>query len=59
MSDKKTKIECRLTTSGTEKANEKVVGDLSVPDPDPAVGEKVIKEVMEEDIEDESQSENS
>lgn len=59
MSDKKTKIDCRLTTSGTGKANEKAVGDLSVPDPDPAVGKQIIEEEMEKDSEDDCQSEDS
>lgn len=59
MSDKKTKIDCRLTTSGTDKANEKAVGDLSVPDPDPSVGKQIIEEVMEKDSDDDGQSADS
>jgi hypothetical protein len=46
MSDKKTKIECRLITHGTNKAKAKVIGDLNVPDPEPAIGEQILQEEM-------------
>ncbi len=55
MSDKKTKMECRLTARGTNKANTKAVDDLVVPDPEPAVGERIIREAMEEETEDDNQ----
>jgi len=59
MSDKKTKVECRLTTHGTEKANAKAVDDLSISDPEPSVGKQVIEEMMEEDIDDGSEQKDS
>ena len=59
MSDKKTKIECRLTSYGTEKANAKVVDDLAVPDPEPTVGEQIIKDATEEGTEDDDQTKTS
>jgi hypothetical protein len=59
MSDKKTKVECRLNTQGTDKANAKVVDDLKIPDPESAVGEQVIRDVMEEGSEDDSETGNS
>ena len=59
MSDKKTQIDCRLITRGTDKANAKAIEDLKVPDPEPAVGEQVIKDAMEEGSEDDSQAGNS
>jgi len=54
MSDKKTKIECRLTTQGTSKANAKAVDDLKIPDPEPTEGARAIKEATEEETEDDS-----
>ena len=59
MSHEKNKIECRLKAEGTDKANEKVVKDLAVPDPDPKVGKRVLGELMEEESKDDSGSENS
>jgi hypothetical protein len=59
MSDKKTKVRCRLTTCGTDKANAKAIDDLAIPDPEPIVGKKIIEEAVEEDIKDDGQSENS
>lgn len=59
MSDGKNKIECRLKATGTDKANEKVVQDLAVPDPDPKVGKKILGELMEEESTDDSESKNS
>lgn len=52
MSDKKTKVECRLIARGTDEANTQAVDDLAVPDPELAVGKKLIKEMMEEKTED-------
>jgi hypothetical protein len=59
MSGKKTKVSCHLVTRGTNKANVKAIDDMTVPDPEPVVGKKIIEEAMEEDTEDEGQSENS
>jgi len=59
MSDKKTKVECHLTTKGTDGVNAKVIDDLAVPDPDPSIGKKIIQEAMEEEKEDECQQEDS
>lgn len=59
MSDEKNKIECRLKATGTDQANEKVIKDLAVPDPDPKVGKKVLGELMEEESTDDSGSKNS
>jgi hypothetical protein len=59
VSDKKTKVDCRLTVCGTNRANAKVIDDLAVPDPESAVGEQIIKEAMKEEIEDDSQQGNS
>lgn len=59
MSDKKTKVECRLITHGTDKAKANALDDLSVPDPEQSVSKKIIKEAMEKDVEDGSKSENS
>ena len=52
MSDKKTKVDCRLVTRGTEKANAEAIGDLAIPDPEPIVGEQAIKEAIEKDEQD-------
>lgn len=59
MSDSKTKVDCRLITRGTDKANAKVIDDLAVPDPEPAIGKKVIREATEEDTEDGNRTGNS
>ena len=56
MSDEKNKIECRLKATGTDKANEKVVKDLSVPDPDPKVGKRILGELTEEELTDDNGS---
>jgi hypothetical protein len=56
MSDKKTKVECRLNTRGTDKVNAKVVDDLTIPDPEPTTGKKIIEELMEKETEDGSKS---
>ncbi len=52
MSDKKTKVECRLITRGADEVNANVIGDLAIPDPEPIVGKQMIQEAMEEDKED-------
>ncbi len=59
VSDKKTKLSCRLVTKGTEQANANASDDLNVPDPEPAVGEKIIQEAMREEEEDDSESDCS
>lgn len=59
MSEKKTKVECRLVTYGTDKVNAKVVDDLIIPDPEPATGKKIIEELMEKETEDGSKSATS
>lgn len=59
MSDKKTKFESRLMTRGTDRANAKVVDDLSVSDPEPSVGKQVIEEAIEKDVDDDSEQEDS
>ena len=59
MSDKKTKMNCRLITRGTQKANAKVIDDLAIPDPELAIGKQIIQNVTEEKAEDGGQSKNS
>ncbi len=59
MSDKKTKVNCRLVTKGTEQADASANDDLNVPDPEPAVGKKIIQEAMREEDEDGSESDCS
>jgi len=59
MSDKKTQVDCRLITNGTERANAKVIKDLNVSDPEPVVGKQIIKDAMGEGSEDDSKTENS
>lgn len=59
MSDKKTKMECRLITRGTDKVNAQIIDDLAVPDPELDIGEQAIRKEMEKDIEDDSQSRDS
>lgn len=58
-SDKLTVVKCNLTTRGTQEANIKVIDDLTIPDPEPAIGKQIIKEAVEDEIEDDSQSDNS
>ena len=59
MSEKKSKIDGRLKATGTIEANAKVIEDLSVPDPEPAVGKKILDELMEEGSKDDEGSKNS
>ena len=47
MSDKKTKVECRLLTRGTDKVNAKVIDYLKIPDPESTEGMRVIQEELE------------
>jgi len=54
MSDKKTKVECRLVTRGTQAANTKAIDDLAIPDPDSAVGKQIIEDEMGEETKDDS-----
>lgn len=49
MSDKKTKVDCKLTTIGTDGANAKIIKDLNIPDPHPAVGKKIIEDAIEDE----------
>lgn len=59
MKNEKTKIGCRLMTRGTGAANAKVLDDLIIPDPDPAVGKQIIVDAVEEEKDDENQPEAS
>ena len=59
MSDKKTKVDCRLITRGTDGANAKAIDDLAISDPEPAVGKQIIKEMLEEEVDDDGQPGNS
>lgn len=59
MSDKKTKVECRLVALGTDKINAKVIEDLVIPDPEDTIGKQIILDVTEEEIEDDNQSDDS
>lgn len=46
MDNSKIKVDCRLTTRGTEKMNTKVVEDLLVADPEHNIGEQIIREAI-------------
>lgn len=59
MSDEKTKIECGLVTRGTTKANSQAVDDLTILDPDPIIGKRIVEEGLEKDIKYDSKSEDS
>lgn len=59
MSDKKTKVECRLVIRSDNEANAKVIDDLAIPDPEAATGEQIIREAIEKDSEDEGKPKNS
>ena len=59
MSDEKTKVGCSLVTRGTAKANTQAVDDLNIPDPEPAIGKRIVEEVMEKDIDNDSKPEDS
>jgi len=59
MSDKKTKVECRLLTRGTDKVNAKVIDDLKIPDPESTEGMRVIQEEIEKESEDDCKRNNS
>lgn len=59
MGDKKTKVDCCLTTRGTKQANAKAVDDLTVPDPEPAIGEQIIQDAIEKKLDDDSQPDHS
>lgn len=59
MSDKKTKVGCNLVTRGTAEANAQVVDDLAIPDPEPAIGKRLIDEAMRKDTEDDGQPKDS
>jgi len=51
MSDKKTKMDCQLSVSGTDAANAKAAKDMDIPDPTPAVGKQLIEDATEDDEE--------
>lgn len=55
MSDEKIKVECRLITRGTDRADVQATDDLKIPDPELAVGKRII----EEEEKDENRSEDS
>lgn len=61
MSDKKTKVDSKLFSVGADKAEAKAREDLNIPDPEPAIGEQLIKDAPEDgkDSEDVDQQENS
>lgn len=59
MSDKKTKVECRLLTRGTDKVNAKVIDDLKIPDPESTEGMRIIQEEIEKESEDDCKRNNS
>lgn len=52
MKNDETKVECRLVINGTDKANANAIDDLALPDPEPTVGEQVIKEAIEKGVDD-------
>jgi len=52
MSDKKTKIDCRLITRGSEAVNTKAVDDLSIPDPDLVKGKKIVLDEIDGETKD-------
>jgi hypothetical protein len=56
MSEEKTKVDCHLTARGTDKANADAIEDLAVPDPEPVVGEQIIKDAIEDEEENDSES---
>lgn len=47
MSEEIAKVDCRLTSRGTHKADACALDDLTIPDPDSATGKKVIQEAIE------------
>lgn len=59
MSDKKTKVGFNLVTRGTAEANAQAVDDLAIPDPEPAIGKRLIDEAMRKDTEDDGQPKDS
>lgn len=59
VSKDKTKLNCCLVTKGTEQADASASDDLSVPDPEPAIGKKIIQEAMKGEEEDGSESDCS
>lgn len=55
MNDNKTKINCFLSTRGSNNVDKSVAEDLSINDPAIDVGKKIIEDILsEEDKEDES-----
>lgn len=52
MNDEKIKIDCKLSVLGTAKADAKVARDMSMPDPELAVGKKMIKNAIDDNVKD-------
>ena len=44
---KKIKIQCNLTTRGSDKIDGAAMDDLTVPDPEPATGKKIVEEMLD------------
>ena len=59
MCDEKIKADCRLIAKGTDKANAKVVDDLRIPDPESAIGNKIIKEAIGDETDNDDKPETS
>lgn len=55
MSDKKTKMDCFLIARGTDEVDSSVAKDMSIPDPEPATGKKLIEKITEKVPEDDKQ----
>jgi len=49
MSENETKVNCRLFSIGTDKANAKANEDLISPDPEPGVGKDIISKAIEKE----------
>ena len=54
MEKDKVGMDCKLIARGIAKADAKAVDDLSVPDPDPAVGRKAIEDATEDEEDEDS-----
>ncbi len=59
MSEEIAKVDCRLTSRGTHKADACALDDLTIPDPDSATGKKVIQEAIEKGKKEDVESEDS
>jgi len=49
VSEKRIKVDCRLTTKGDASVDRKIIEDLAVEDPDMAMGECIIKKFVKKD----------